>query len=126
MDLSKEQLSDRDVEMTLLGWEAMKPQEPNYPEPLFVWPRTFGVQYFIRIFKYKRQMKQTKWDFFHQRYQQWIHMLDKHFFTLATGKDHFQDPQLLRLRAYLSNARIRLRENAIGQDEWDRQKSARR
>jgi hypothetical protein len=123
LDYGKETLSDRDVDMIIIGWEAMKPKEPRQPEPLFVWPRVFGLRYFIRIWLWKRRMKATSWDFFHQRYQQWMFMITDHYNLLAGDQDRYQEPQLMRLWKYQMSAQVRLQENSISQAEWNRQKS---
>lgn len=117
MDYSKESLSDHDVDMTIAGWEAMKPKEPSQPEPLFVWPHRFGFRYLIRVLLWKRKMKATSWDFFHQRYQQWMIMITNHYNFLAGEQDRYQVPQLMRLWKYQMKAQVRLQENSISEAE---------
>jgi hypothetical protein len=123
LDFNTESLNDRDVDMTIAGWEAMKPKEPRQPEPLFVWPQFFGPLYFIRVWRWKRKMKATSWDFFHQRYQQWMFMITDHYNVLAGDRDRYQVPQLMRLWKYQIDAQDRLHENSMSQAEWNRQKS---
>lgn len=123
MDLGKEKLNSRDVDLILFGWEAIKPKEPHSPEPLFVWPEFFGVRYFIRVWKWQRKMHATSWSVFHQRYQQWLFMIADHYSLLAGEQDRYQEPQLMRLWQYQTNAQLRLRENSISQREWNQQNS---
>lgn len=121
MDFAKETLSDRDIDLVIAGWDAMKPREPVQPEPLFVWPRRFGLRYFIRAWRYERAMKASSWDFFHQYYRQWMVMITEHYNMLAGDQDRYQNPQLMRLWKYQMDAQVRLREKSISQDVWDRQ-----
>jgi hypothetical protein len=123
VDSSEKTLTDHDVDMIIMGWEAMKPKEPNRPEPMFVWPPSFGFRYFVRVWIWKRKMKATSWDFFHERYQQWMSMITTHYNLLAGNHDRYHEPQLMRLWKYQMNAQGRLRQNSISQSEWNRQKS---
>ena len=124
MDFSNNALSDRDIEMIIAGWDAMKPKEPSQPEPQLVWPQSTGLRYLIRIWIWERKMKASSWDFFYQRYQQWMFMVTEHYNFLAGHQDRHQESQLMRLWEYQTQAQTRLRLNAISQDEWDRQKSS--
>lgn len=123
MDFAKETLNDRDVDLIIAGWEAMKPQEPTQPEPLFVWPDSLGFRYLIRVWRYNRALKASSWDFFHQCYQQWMFMITDHYNLLAGQQDRCQNPQLMRLWKYQIDAQVRLREKSMSQDEWNRQSS---
>lgn len=130
MDLSKEKLSDRDVDKIIAVWEVMKPVEPNAPEPLYIVPANWRIYlvlpYVFRDLRWERKMKKTWWRFFHDQYQTWRLMVTRHYNALAGDRDRLEDPQLMRLWEYQTKAQGRLHENTISQEAWNRQKAERR
>lgn len=114
VDLSKETLDERDVRLTIAGWEASKPTEPASPEPLFVWPKPGKgsfVIYLFRLYVFERQMKKTHWRLFHDRYHAWYVIINDHYNALANGADYTRRPELRKLHDYLNHAQKRLHEN---------------
>lgn len=126
MNLGNEILTDRDVVLTLAGWEAMRPHEPLAPEPVFVWPVAIEFPFtFILIFRFirwRKQMKRTNWHFFHEQYQSWYIMIGRHYNELAGDKDRYQSPELMKLWDYQTHTQARLREHTLSQREWNLQK----
>lgn len=128
LDFKTLTLKEARPEQIVALWEFFKPKEPSTPEPLFVWPRSPGLVYLIRLASYSIKMKQSGWDQFHREYQLWYFKVMNHYNALVAGcaeQDRHKNPQLMRLWDFQMQAQNRLRENTISQSEWSRRRRTR-